>query len=300
MGRPAGLPRGFVPGIAEEPVDHERAAQVWATIESSNAPPLPHPSEMPGRRKSRLLNTSVDLSQSPAGVAAAGSIQGPSGDSAAADGGGCARCRCCARPKVAWPAETGERVRWVLKRTVPATLLALILWLLSFSGFQHDFLRVSSNDQYKTDIPLSGCAIALACVLLRSPAVVRQLRRRHYSVWSVAERRGVAWLVPLLFVLLVVAGGILNRIRGGMTGPMWGLCHGKHDVKGDDACGGWGDFVGRWGISLASGLLVGVLGGGNALLGGWFAWFMCADTSQSACAASLRSTSLLSIRWSRF
>jgi hypothetical protein len=87
-------------------------------------------------------------------------------------------------------------------------------------------------------------------------------------MWTAAEKRGVSWLLPLLFLLLVFAGGILNRIRGGMTGPMWGLCHGQHDVKGDDACGGWGDFVGRWGISLASGLLVGLLGGGNPLLGG--------------------------------
>lgn len=86
-------------------------------------------------------------------------------------------------------------------------------------------------------------------------------------MWAVAEKRGVPWLLPLLFLLLVFAGGILNRIRGGMTGPMWGLCDGHHDVKGDDRCGGWGDFVGRWGISLASGLLVGLLGGGNPLLG---------------------------------
>ena len=161
-----------------------------------------------------------------------------------------------------------KATRWLV--LLALILLGLILWLLGYSGFQHDFLRWSSNDQYKSDIPLSACAIALACVLLRIPAVVKRLRRRRYSVWRVVEGRGVAWLIPVLFVLLVFAGGVLNRIRGGMTGPMWGLCHGKHDVVGDDACGGFGDFVGRCGISLASGLLVGALGGGNGWLGCWF------------------------------
>jgi hypothetical protein len=174
------------------------------------------------------------------------------------------RVRCCAAGQTA--------IRWLT--LVAVILLGLILWLLSYSGFQHDFLRWSSNDQYRSDIPLTVCASALACVLLRIPAVVKRLRRRRYSVWGTVEARGMAWLMPVLFMLLIFAGGILNRIRGGMTGPMWGLCHGKHDVKGDDACGGFGDFVGRWGISLASGVLISVLGGGNGWLGCWFAWFM--------------------------
>jgi hypothetical protein len=87
----------------------------------------------------------------------------PAGTSAS--GGRLERQACC-----------GGRVRSAVRVGVPLVLVALILWLLSYSGFQHDFLRVSSNDQYKTDIPLSLCAIALACMLLRMPAVVRRLR----------------------------------------------------------------------------------------------------------------------------
>ena len=50
----------------------------------------------------------------------------------------------------------------------------------------------------------------------------RRLRVRRYDVWKAVDRRGALWALPLLFLLLIFAGGILNRIRGGMTGPLYG------------------------------------------------------------------------------
>ena len=178
------------------PVDHERAANAWAELESSTEPPLPHPKER--RRKKRVLASLPDDEEPPSPVAAAGlrgsiqepasaaapsssspiiapskrlAIRGPSGSPSR-----CARLACCGCGALTCAAGGRSRARRVVRIGVPLVLLALIFWLLSYSGFQHDFLRVSSNSQYKTDFPLSLCAIALASVLLRMPTVVRQLQ----------------------------------------------------------------------------------------------------------------------------
>ena len=148
-----------------------------------------------------------------------------------------------------------------------AALAVGALICVHFSGFVHDFNRVPRADWYKSDIALTVCAVTQCVVLLRIPAVVRRLRLRRYSLVGAAERRGRGWSLNLLFLLLFL-GGFCNRVRGGMLGPVWGLCD-----SANASCDGWGDFVGRLSMSIPTGILVGALAG-NGWLGVWFAWFM--------------------------
>ena len=148
-----------------------------------------------------------------------------------------------------------------------ALLLVGIVICVHYSGFVHDFNQVPKGDWFKSDIPLTVFAVCQCVVLLRIPAVVRVLRCRRYSLVKAAEQRRCGWCLTLLFALLFL-GGFCNRVRGGMLGPVWGLCD-----SANASCDGWGDFVGRLSMSIPSGILVGLLAG-NAWLGVWFAWFM--------------------------
>ena len=168
-----------------------------------------------------------------------------------------------------------------------------------FSGFVHDFNKVPRADWYKSDIALTVCAVSQCGVLLRIPAVVRRLRHRRYALVGAAERRGCGWSLNLLFLLLFL-GGFCNRVRGGMLGPVWGLCD-----SANATCDGYGDFVGRLSMSIPTGILVGALAG-NGWLGLWFAWFMylgnvpdwgCCKWSSSLCVFfRQRSCNMLRIR----
>ena len=150
---------------------------------------------------------------------------------------------------------------------VAVVLLIGIAICVHYSGFVHDFKKVPTADWYKSDILLTVLAVCQCVVLLRIPAVVRRLRHRRYWLVAAAERRSCDWCLNFLFVLLFL-GGFCNRVRGGMLGPVWGLCDPTSAF-----CDGWGDFVGRLSMSIPTGLLVGALAG-NTWLGVWFAWFM--------------------------
>ena len=104
-----------------------------------------------------------------------------------------------------------------------ALLLVGIVICVHYSGFVHDFNQVPKGDWFKSDIPLTVFAVCQCVVLLRIPAVVRVLRCRRYSLVKAAEQRRCGWCLTLLFALLFL-GGFCNRVRGGMLGPVWGLC----------------------------------------------------------------------------
>ena len=147
MGRPGGLPPDFVPSIQNQPVDHERAANAWLQLEQSTEPPLPHPRARRSRKR-----PSPEEPSPPVAVGRGNAIQGPAGVSIAPSRSASSSPSrwpdCCGALACGGPQLSGRsRARRAVRVGVPLVLQALILWLLSYSGFQHDFLRVSSNDQ---------------------------------------------------------------------------------------------------------------------------------------------------------